>query len=118
MTKTSKTTKEAAQSVADTMETLQKMGLSSMTWMGTDWMERMSDLGSEMLQFLAERVQKDVDLQHKLLHCRDMHELHKIQAEFMQTAIDRYTEETGKLIEMGTKAMTPNFKPAESDKEG
>ena len=110
MTKSSKTTEDAAKSVQDAMTQLQKMGFDSMSWMGTDWMERMSDLGSEVLQFIADRVQQDVDLQHRLLHCRDVNELQKIQAEFVQTAINRYTEETGKLIEMSTKAWFPNSK--------
>lgn len=110
MTKSSKTTEDAAKSVQDAMSQLQKMGFDSMSWMGTDWMERMSDMGSEVLQFMADRVQQDVDLQHRLLHCRDVNELQKIQAEFVQTAINRYTEETGKMIEMSTKAWFPNSK--------
>ncbi len=110
MTKSSKTTEDATKAVTDAMAQLQKMGFGSMNWMGTDWVERMSDLGSEVLQFFADRVEKDVELQHKLLHCKDMSELHKVQAEFFQTAIDRYTDETGKLVEMSTKAWTPATK--------
>lgn len=103
MSGSTKTTEDAAKAMTDAMANLQKMGLHSMTWMGGDWVERMSDLGNEFLQFMAERVQKDVELQHKLLHCRDVTELHKIQAEFVQTAIDRYTEETGRILEMTKK---------------
>lgn len=110
MAKDPKPAATEAPDVTDTMAQLQKVGLDTMTWMGTDWMERMTDLGNEFLQFLAERIQKDVELQHRLLHCKDVAELHKTQAEFMQTAIDRYTEETGRLIEMSTKAFMPRFK--------
>ena len=108
MATTSKTTEEATQAVTDAVAQLQKMGLDSMTWMGSDWVEQLTDMGNEVLQFLAERVQKDVELQHRLLHCRDMGELHKIQAEYMQTAIDQYTAETGKMIEMATKFWLPS----------
>lgn len=108
MTSTSKTTDEATKAMTETIAKMQKMGLNSMTWMGTDWVERMADLGSEMLDFMAERVHEDVEFQHKLLHCKDMTELHQLQAEFVQRMINRYTEETGRFVELSTKAwMTP-----------
>lgn len=109
MTTKSKTTEDATQAVHEAMSKMQKMGLNSMTWMGSDWAERMADLGSEMLNFMAERVQEDVDFQHRLLHCKDMTELHKLQAEFMQRMINRYTEETGKIMELSTKAWMGQF---------
>lgn len=109
MTTKSKATEEATQAMNETIAKMQKMGLNSMSWMGSDWMERMSDLGSEVLDFMAERVHEDVDFQHKLLHCRDMTELHKLQSEFIQRMINRYTEETGKMIELSSKAWMAPF---------
>ena len=61
MTTTSKTTEDATTAFHETIAQMQKMGLDSMTWMGSDWAERMADLGSEMLNFMAERVQEDVE---------------------------------------------------------
>ncbi len=98
--------KDAGQAVADLMAQYQKMGLNAMALMGGDWMERMSDMGAEMLQFYTQRVQEDVELYHKLLHCRDLGEMQEIQGEFLQRAINRYTEETGKIIEMGKTARS------------
>ncbi len=98
--------KDAGQAVADLMAAYQKMGLNAMALMGGDWMERMSDMGAEMLQFYTQRVQEDVELYHKLLHCRDLGEMQEIQGEFLQRAINRYTEETGKIIERGKTAMS------------
>ncbi|MGV6848154.1 MAG: phasin family protein [Marinibacterium sp.] len=100
-------TEDAAEAVRAAVDQLQSLGLSAMPWMGTEWMEKMGDLSAEVLQFLAERVKRDVEFQHRLLHCADMKEVHEIQAEFVQTAIDNYTEETGKLVEMTTKAWAP-----------
>ncbi|MGD9863549.1 MAG: phasin family protein [Pseudodonghicola sp.] len=94
--------KEASQAVTDLMGQYQKMGLNALTLMGGDWMERLSDMGAEMLDFYTNRVKEDVELQHKLLHCRDLKEMQQVQGEFLQRAIDRYTEETGKLIELGS----------------
>lgn len=96
---------DAAQVMADLMAQYQKMGVNAMSLMGGDWMERMSDMGAEMLQFYTQRVQEDVDLYHKLLHCKSLGEMQELQGEFLQRAINRYTEETGKIIEMGKTAF-------------
>lgn len=109
MAKTERQTPETANSVADALAQMQKFGLQSMSWMGADWVEKMSDLGSEALSFLSERVKEDVELQHKLLHCKDIKEVQHLQAEFLQKAINQYAEETGKMIEMGA-AMIPTAK--------
>lgn len=97
---------DAAQVMADLMGQYQKMGVNAMSMMGGDWMERMSDMGAEMLQFYTARVQEDVELYHKLLHSKSLGEMQEIQGEFLQRAIDRYTEETGRMIEMGKSAFT------------
>ena len=97
---------DAAQVMADLMTQYQKMGMNAAAFMGGDWMERMSDMGAEMLQFYTQRVQEDVELYHKLLHSKNMAEMQDAQAEFLQRAIDRYTEETGKIIELSKAALS------------
>ena len=87
---------EAMQDVA----ALQALGLRSVTGLGTQWSEVLNDMGSEVLAFVASRVREDVKTQHKMLHCKDMVELQAIQTEFVRTAIEQYTAETGKLVEM------------------
>jgi hypothetical protein len=72
----------------------------STVWGGTAWFENLADMGSELSSFLAERIKEDVKTQHALLNCRSMKEVHHVQAEFLQTAIDQYQAETGKLVEM------------------
>ena len=107
MSKSRKDTEDAIKSMTDAFTQMQQLGLSSMPWMGSEWIEQMSDMGNEVLQFVAQRVEEDVALQHKLLSCKDIQELQKVQAEFIQTAINRYSEETGKLVEMGAAMMMP-----------
>ena len=51
---------------------LQESGLGSLAWMGTAWTESMSNLGSEIISFVADRIQEDVKTQHELLHCKSM----------------------------------------------
>lgn len=77
--------------------------LRALTGMNTAWFEALSDMGSEVMSFVAHRIHEDVDAQHKLLHCKNAGELQQIQADFLQKAIDQYTAETGKLVEMSQK---------------
>lgn len=84
---------------------LQKAGLGSLMGMGTAWVEAMSAMSAEMGDFIAERIKEDVKTQHEILNCRTVSDLREIQAQFMQKAIDQYQAETGKLVEIGTKAF-------------
>jgi phasin family protein len=107
MTKSKKKSEDPVEAMKDSFFQMQQLGLSSMPWMGGDWMEKMSDMGNEVLQFVAKRVEEDVALQHKLMSAKNIQDLQKVQAEFIQTAINRYTEETGKLVEMSTEMWLP-----------
>ncbi|QPH52940.1 phasin family protein [Pontivivens ytuae] len=97
------TTSTAAEDIA----TMQKLGFDNFSAMGTTWAETMSELGSEVVSFMAERIREDVKTQHEILHCKNMSDLQKIQARFMQKAIDQYTAETGKLVEMSQTLFAP-----------
>ncbi len=85
---------------------LQKLGFNNLTGFGTAWIEGMGDLGAEVLGFVAERVKEDVNAQHEMLHCKDFTELQKLQSKFLQKAIEQYTAETGKLVEMSNAVIT------------
>ena len=92
------------------MAALQKSGFGNMMGMGTAWAEAFSDMSAEFLGFLADRIKEDVKTQHKILHCKDMRELQHIQAEFVQTAINQYQAETGKLIAMSSTLFSDALK--------
>lgn len=92
---------EVEDPVQAALENLQDSGLGSMTWMGTAWTEAMSDLGSEIISFVAERIQEDVKTQHEILHCKTLSELQQAQAAFLERAYVQYTVETGKLLKLG-----------------
>lgn len=98
--------KETTQMMSDSAA-LQAFGFKTMAGMGVAWVEALSDMGSEVLSFVADRIKEDVKTQHKMLHCKDMGELQQIQAEFVQKAIDQYREETGKLVEMSREMVKP-----------
>lgn len=90
----------AAQAMAQDAATLQEFGFKAMTGMGIAWVEALSDMGSEVLSFVADRIKEDVKTQHRILHCKDAGELQQIQTEFIQTAVEQYSAETGKLVKM------------------
>lgn len=86
---------------------LQEAGLGNMMGLSTAWMEMLGDMGAEVMNFVADRIREDVKTQHEILHCKNVGELQHIQAQFLQKAIDQYRAETGKLVEMGTRAFAP-----------
>lgn len=109
MAKSSKpaTTDAAAASAAVTeaLADFQRMGLASMSWMNSDWPRKMNEMGSEAMAFVSERIKHDVEFQRCMMECRDIREFQQLQADFLQTAINQYTEETGKMLEMGADVV-------------
>lgn len=89
-----------------TLTEAQNAGLGSLSWLGTKWVETISDVGAEWLSFVADRVKEDVKMQHQLLHARTIGEVQHLQAQFLQKAMDDYRDETGKIVEFCSKAMT------------
>lgn len=96
-------TKTTTQSMAPLLAAWQVAGLGPLNWLAPTVVERMSDMGSEWLVFVATRVQEDVALQHALLHAKSSSEAQEIQMRFLQTAMDQYGAETGKMVEMGAR---------------
>ncbi|MEL6887045.1 MAG: phasin family protein [Pseudomonadota bacterium] len=99
--------KSATESMAPLLAAWQGAGLGPLNWLAPNVVERMSDMGSEWLSFVATRVQEDVALQHQLLHAKTPADAQAVQARFLQTAMDQYTAETGKMMELGAKLFEP-----------
>jgi hypothetical protein len=89
-----------------TLTELQRAGLGQMAWMSAAMAETLAALGNEVVQFVSTRITEDFKTQHALLNCKDLTEAQKIQAEFVQKALEQYTAETGKLVQLGTGVMT------------
>lgn len=73
------------------------------------WMEGLGDIGSEAMQFVAERIAEDVKTQHEILHCKNPAEIMAIQRRFLQTALDQYVAEGGKLMKMSNEIVQEAF---------
>lgn len=103
-----------------TVTDVQTAGLGSLAWLGTKWVETMSDVGAEWLSFVAERVKQDVKTQHELLHAKSFEHVRTIQAQFLQQAMDDYRNETGKIVEFCSNTMAEireKAKSAQKDKK-
>ncbi|MEO0752128.1 MAG: phasin family protein [Pseudomonadota bacterium] len=107
MANTTAKQEDTGKAAFDTIADLQKAGMGNLMGIGTAWIEAMGAMSAEMAEFVADRIKEDVKTQHEILHCKDVADLQRIQAQFMQKAIDQYQAETGKLVEMGTKAFVP-----------
>ncbi len=83
------------------MQQVEDAGLGPLRWLGTAWFEKMADMNSEVVSFVADRIREDVKTQHELLHCKTAEDLQKAQVAFLEKAYTQYTEETGKLLKMG-----------------
>lgn len=103
-------TTQTAHEPFNTFAHFQEAGLGNLMGMGTAWVEAVSEMGAEVAGFVAERIKEDVKTQHEILHCKNVADLQHIQAQFMQKAMDQYHSETGKLVEMSTKAFSPKDK--------
>ncbi|SEW26510.1 Phasin protein [Cognatiyoonia koreensis] len=104
--KTETDTAKSIETPLDAIAQLQETGLSNLMGMNTAWVEAISDMGAEVVSFVADRIKEDVKTQHMMLHCKNVEELQHIQAEFIQKAMDQYHDETGKLVEMSTRVFS------------
>jgi len=87
------------------MASFQPQGFGSNPWMGTEMLETMGEIGSELFQFLADRIKEDVKTQQEILSCKEPAKLQEIQTGFMKKAIEQYTAETGKIVKMSNERM-------------
>ncbi len=85
----------------------QATGLGPLNWLAPTVVERMTDMGSEWLSFVAARVQEDVALQHGLLHAKSPEEAQAVQAKFLQKAMEDYSAESGRMMDLSAKLFDP-----------
>ncbi len=74
---------------------------------GMDWLETLSGMGSEMVRFTADRFKVDMQARDEIVSAKGLAEVQHIQTLFFQKAIEDYTAQSTKLMEM-MKSLTPN----------
>ncbi len=77
---------------------------SAMMAVTPEAMESWQEIATEWGRFVTDRLQKDIETQRAMLDCRSPSELMKVQTEFYQTAIQQYSEEAMRLMQMMSEA--------------
>lgn len=80
-------------------------GLEMIGRLSTAMMEFMGRSSAEAVEFITARFQQDAEMQQRLLACHSLDELSRVQTEFVSHAIEQYTQETGKMVKLGSEAM-------------
>lgn len=69
-----------------------------------------SEVGTEALRFLWDRLQQDVRTQNALLACTSLEELRKVQAEFFTAAQQQYADEARKVLDILVRSTAEGLK--------
>ncbi len=72
------------------------------------WLEVMT----QSAQFVADRLQQDMETQRAFLECRTPQDVMKLHTEFYRTAIEQYTAEATRMMQKLTEATTQSAKQA------
>jgi hypothetical protein len=62
------------------------------------------DLMSESARFMAERLQRDLELQKEMLACKNPAELLDVQSRFVKETMAHYTDEASRYMQMAFNA--------------
>lgn len=114
---TKKKTDETVSPAVSIFNAMQDAGMNSFPAFGMSWIEAMTNMSAEMAKFMADRVQQDVKTRQDILQTKGITDVQRIQAEFFQKAMDDYSAEMTKLVEMG-KGLAPTTTPGKDTKAG
>lgn len=62
------------------------------------------DMGTEVIRFVWDRLQQDMETQQAILACTSLEEMRKVQAAFFTGAQKQYADEAGKMFDLMIKA--------------
>ena len=82
------------------MYEFQETSLGPLRLFGEAMLTWSTEMGAEVTGFLSDRLREDARTQHEILHCRDPEALQAIQMRFMRKALEDYTAETGRIVEL------------------
>lgn len=94
--------------------TLNEETLAIMAKANEAMLEGMAALQREILEFGNARLQQDLEMQGELAKCGDLQEMWKKQAEFAQKAMQHYSAETAKLVDLSAKISRDCWGPFEA----
>ena len=68
-------------------------------------LEGMEKVRQEVVDFVSTRIRHDMETQQELLRCRNFDELREVQTRFVKTAMEQYTAESMRLMELGSEIL-------------
>jgi uncharacterized phage infection (PIP) family protein YhgE len=103
---------DAQAAVSSSLEQLQdgiplvhRQALDQVGAAGQSVVEGVTQMQRELASFMSTRLRHDMSVQQELLQCRSFDEVRAIQTRFLQTAIDQYSAEATKLMQMSQDMM-------------
>lgn len=84
---------------------LQKVGMDGFAAFNAAMAENLSKLYSEWMQFVGHRLREDMNVQQALFVCRSIEDARAIQDAFFRRAMEEYSDETQKLMQMSQNMM-------------
>ena len=73
------------------------------------------DLVDEGARFFTQRLEQDLETQRELLACKNPAELIEVQSRFMKSAMEQYSEEAKRLLQMMSNATEEIAEDASAD---
>ena len=75
------------------------------------YVSAMAAVNGEVFRFVTRRLRQDVEVGQSLTGCDDLSKAAGVQQEWARKAMDDYMAETGKLMELASKATMESWKP-------
>ncbi|MDO5759310.1 MAG: hypothetical protein Q4P24_18055 [Rhodobacterales bacterium] len=60
----------------------------------------LADIGNEMMEFAAVRMQQVLETQRAMLTCTSLHDLQKVQSDFYTQTLEAYRVQASRVMEM------------------
>jgi hypothetical protein len=98
-------TAAAAEAAAAEPLSVQEETLRILHHSGAAFVTGLTKAQSEIVDFVAERIRQDVEMQAELLSCRTYEEVRDLQIRFFKTAMDQYAAEATKLMNISSEML-------------
>ncbi|MEL6643859.1 MAG: phasin family protein [Pseudomonadota bacterium] len=89
----------------DALTDLQAAGFGTLAAMGSAFAGALNEMGSEAVGFMARRLEHDLETQRRIFACTDLDALRAVQVEFVERSLAQYSDETGRLLEIGDRMV-------------
>lgn len=87
------------------MTDMQAEGLAMFERIGNAMSDYYGQTGVEFMEFFNKRLQEDARTREEMMACKDISEFAEVQQRFVKTAMEQYSEETGKMVQMSNNVL-------------